>query len=190
MSDTAETDESLVERYAGGEVAAFDALYRRHELRIWRYLVRQVGNRATAEELMQEVWFAVARDAPRFQPRARFTTWLFTVARNRMLDALRSSRRTLSLDALGFESGAVLRQLSTEPGVGPLAAAMVRDQQGALAAALEQLPEEQRDAFLLRIEGELSIEEVASVTHSSFETTKSRLRYARAKLRELLQEHA
>jgi RNA polymerase sigma factor (sigma-70 family) len=190
MSDAAETDESLVERYAGGEVAAFDILYRRHELRIWRYLMRQVGNRATAEELMQEVWFAVARDAPRFQPRARFTTWLFTVARNRMLDAMRSSRRTLSLDSLGFDSGAVLAQLSTEPGVGPLHAAVVRDQQGALAAALAQLPEEQRDAFLLQIEGELSIEEVASVTHSSFETTKSRLRYARAKLRELLREHA
>jgi RNA polymerase sigma factor (sigma-70 family) len=190
MSDAGETDESLIERYARGEVAAFDALYRRHELRIWRYLMRQVGNRATAEELMQEVWFAVAREAQRFQPRARFTTWLFTVARNRMLDAMRSNRRTLSLDALGYESGAVLGHLSTEPSVGPLAAAVVRDEQGALAAALAQLPEEQRDAFLLQIEGELTIEEVASVTHSSFETTKSRLRYARSKLRQLLQEHA
>jgi len=190
MSDAGETDESLIERYAGGDVAAFDALYRRHELRIWRYLMRQVGNRATAEELMQEVWFAVARDAPRFQPRARFTTWLFTVARNRMLDTVRASRRTLSLEALGYESGAVLSQLSTEPSVGPLAAAVTRDQQGALATALAQLPEEQRDAFLLQIEGELSIEEVASITHSSFETTKSRLRYARSKLRELLREHA
>lgn len=189
MSDAGETDERLIERYAGGDVAAFDLLYRRHEMRIWRYLMRQVGNRATAEELMQEVWFAVARDAPRFQPRARFTTWLFTVARNRMLDAVRSRRRTLSLEALGYESGALLGHLSTEPGVGPLAAAMVRDEHGALAAALAQLPEEQRDAFLLQVEGELSIEEVAGVTRSSFETTKSRLRYARSKLRELLREH-
>ncbi len=190
MSDAGETDESLIERYAGGDVAAFDTLYGRHERRIWGYLMRQVGNRATAEELMQEVWFAVARDAPRFQPRARFTTWLFTVARNRMLDAVRSSRRTVSLEAVGYESGAVLAQLSTAPGVGPLAAAVARDEHGALAAALAQLPAEQRDAFLLQIEGELSIEEVASVTHSSFETTKSRLRYARSRLRELLREHA
>jgi RNA polymerase sigma factor (sigma-70 family) len=190
MAEPDETDESLIGRYAAGDVAAFDTLYRRHELRIWRYLMRQAGNRATAEELMQEVWFAVARDAPRFQPRARFTTWLFTVARNRMLDAARAGRRTLSLDALGYESQAVLGQLSTEPGVGPLAAAVVRDEQGALAAALAQLPEEQRDAFLLQVEGELSIEEVASVTHSSFETTKSRLRYARSKLRALLREYA
>jgi RNA polymerase sigma-70 factor (ECF subfamily) len=190
MSDAGETDESLIERYAGGEVAAFDILYHRHEMRIWRYLMRQVGNRATAEELMQEVWFAVARDAPRFQPRARFTTWLFTVARNRMLDAVRSSRRTLSLEAVGYESGALLGRLSTEPGSGPLAAAMVHDEHGALAAALAQLPAEQRDAFLLQVEGELSIEEVAGVTRSSFETTKSRLRYARSKLRGLLREHA
>src|SRR5277367_6758430 len=104
MSDAGETDESLIERYAGGEAAAFDVLYRRHEMRIWRYLMRQVGNRATAEELMQEVWFAVARDAPRFERRASFTTWLFTVARNRMLDALRASRRTVSLESLGYES--------------------------------------------------------------------------------------
>jgi RNA polymerase sigma factor (sigma-70 family) len=190
MSEADETDESLIGRYAAGDVAAFDTLYRRHEARIWSYLLRQGGNRATAEELMQEVWFAVARDAPRFEPRARFTTWLFTVARNRMLDAARSSRRIVSLDALGYESGALLGQLSTEPAVGPLAAAVVSDERGVLAAALAQLPEEQRDAFLLQVEGELSVEEVASITHSSFETTKSRLRYARSKLRELLREYA
>ncbi len=190
MSDTLESDESLIGRYVRGDCAAFDMLYRRHEMRIWRYLERNVGNRATADELMQEVWFAVARDAPRFEPRARFTTWLFTVARNRMIDAQRARRPHLSLETLGYESGVVLQQLSTEPSVGPLAAALVRDQAGALATALAQLPQEQREAFLLQIEGDLSVEEVAAITHSSFETTKSRLRYARAKLRELLSEYA
>ena len=57
----------LIGRYARGDAAAFDALYRRHEMRIWRYLVRNVGNQATAEELTQEVWFAVAREAPRYR---------------------------------------------------------------------------------------------------------------------------
>ncbi len=69
MSDPAESDEALLGRYARGDAAAFAALYRRHEMRIWRYLERNVGNRASAEELMQEVWFAVARDAGRYQPR-------------------------------------------------------------------------------------------------------------------------
>jgi RNA polymerase sigma-70 factor (ECF subfamily) len=189
MSDTGESDETLIGRFARGEAAAFTVLYRRHEMRTWRYLQRNVGNPATAEELMQEVWFAVARDARRYQPTAKFITWLFTIARNRMIDSLRSSRRQLSLESLGYESPPVVEQLTTEPSVGPLAAAVVRDQSAALGAALAQLPREQRDAFLLQLEGDLSIEEVARITGSSFETTKSRLRYARAKLRELLSEH-
>jgi len=189
MSDSGESDEVLMSRYARGEVAAFTVLYNRHELRTWRYLERNVGNRATAEELLQEVWFAVARDASRYQPTSKFTTWLFTIARNRMIDALRVARRQLSLDSLGYEAPAVLEQLTTEPSVGPLAAAVVRDQAQALSEALAQLPREQRDALLLQLEGELSVEEVAQITGSSFEATKSRLRYARTKLRELLSEH-
>ena len=73
-------------------------------MRVWRYLERNVGNRATADELMQEVWFAVAREAPRYQPAARFTTWLFTIAHNRMIDSIRTSRRHMSLDTLGYEA--------------------------------------------------------------------------------------
>lgn len=190
MSDSGESDEALIARYARGEVAAFARLYRRHEMRIWRYLERNVGNRASADELMQEVWFAVVRDAPRFVPAARFTTWLFTIARNRMIDAQRSRRRQLNLESLGDPAQPVIPQLTTEPRVGPLAAALVREQASALNEALAQLPHEQRDAFLLHVEGELSVEEVAKVTQSSFETTKSRLRYARARLRELLSEYA
>ena len=87
MNDANLSDETLMARYARGDAGAFNALYRRHELRIWRYIERNVGSRATAEELMQEVWFAVARDAERYRPTARFTTWLFTIARNRLIDA-------------------------------------------------------------------------------------------------------
>src|SRR5271169_3582348 len=99
MTDASESDQALMGRYARGDAAAFDALYRRHEMRVWRYLVRHVGNRSTADELMQEVWFAVARDAPRYRPSARFTTWLFTIAHNRMIDSMRTSRRQTSLEA-------------------------------------------------------------------------------------------
>jgi RNA polymerase sigma-70 factor (ECF subfamily) len=190
MADPAPSDEVLLGRYARGEAAAFAVLYRRHEARIWRYLLRNVGNRATAEELMQEVWFAVAREAARYEPTARFTTWLFTIARNRMLDAVRIGRRQVSLDALGYDAAPVIEQLATAPAAGPLAATLVSEAGAALAHALGALPAEQRDAFLLHVEGELSVEEVAAVTASSFETTKSRLRYARAKLRERLSEFA
>jgi RNA polymerase sigma factor (sigma-70 family) len=189
MTNDGESDEALMGRYARGDVAAFELLYRRHEMRVWRYLERNVRNRATADELMQEVWFAVAREAPRYQPSARFTAWLFTIAHHRMIDLIRTSRREVSLEAVGYEANAVAEQLTADPSAGPFAAVVTQEQVGSLLQALTALPEEQREAFLLQIEGDLSVEEIAAVTGASFETTKSRLRYARAKLRELLKEY-
>ena len=120
MRDADESDEQLLRRYVHGDASAFETLYRRHELRVWRYLERNVGNRATADELMQEVWFAVAREAPRYRPNARFTTWLFTIARNRMIDSIRTTRPQLSLETVGYEAEPVVAHLTTEPSVGPL----------------------------------------------------------------------
>jgi RNA polymerase sigma-70 factor (ECF subfamily) len=81
-------------------------------------------------------------------------------------------------------------QLTADPSSGPLAAAVAHEQSSALARALAELPAEQRDAFLMQIEGDLSVEDIAAITGVSFETSKSRLRYARTKLRDLLREHA
>jgi RNA polymerase sigma factor (sigma-70 family) len=188
MTNAGESDEALMARYARGDAAAFELLYGRHEMRTWRYLERNVGNRATADELMQEVWFAVARDAPRYVPSARFTTWLFAIAHNRMIDWMRTSRRQTSLDAPGHEAGSVA--IAADPSSSPLAAAVASEQAVALMRALAQLPAEQRNVFLMQIEGDLSVEEIAAMTDTSFETAKSRLRYARTKLRELLKEYA
>ena len=190
MTDKGESDESLIGRYARGDASAFEILYRRHEMRTWRYLERNVGNRAIADELMQEVWFAVATNAARYEPTAQFTTWLFRIAHNRMIDSVRARRPQMSLDSIGYEADAVVQQLTSDPNVGPLAAVVARDEATALNQAIAQLPQEQREAFLLQMEGELSVEEIAAITNSSFETTKSRLRYARTKLRELLSEYA
>src|SRR5258708_32438603 len=123
MPATDESDEALMARYGRGDAAAFELLYRRHEMRIWRYLERNVGNRATADELMQEGWFAVARDATRYEASARFTTWLFTIAHNRMIASIRTGRRHTSLETLGYEAESEGQQLSADPDAGPLAAA-------------------------------------------------------------------
>src|SRR5690606_39891788 len=85
-------------RYAAGDVAAFQALYDRHEQPLWRFLLRLARNRADAEELMQETWFAVTREAPRFRPDGRFAPWLYSIARNRAIDRHRAARPRLSLD--------------------------------------------------------------------------------------------
>jgi RNA polymerase sigma factor (sigma-70 family) len=190
MTHPEERDEELMARYAGGEALAFEALYRRHEMRVWRYLERNTRNRATADELMQDVWFSVARDAGHYQPTARFSTWLFTIAHNRMVDSIRAQVRQTSLDVLGFEAESVIDKLIAEPNASPMAAAVARDQASALTRAVEALPDDQREAFLLQVEGDLSVEDIAAITKSSFETTKSRLRYARMKLRESLKEYA
>jgi RNA polymerase sigma factor (sigma-70 family) len=189
MKPVEDSDESLMARFARGEAAAFEVLYRRHEMRIWRYLKRHVGNRECANELMQEVWFGVARDAPRYQPTARFTTWLFTLAHNRMVDWFRSRRPLESLDALGIDAAEITRNTALDD-TEPFAATLARDQMAALFDALRQLPQDQREVFVLQIEGDLSVEEIARITGTAFETTKSRLRYARTKLRELLKEYA
>jgi RNA polymerase sigma factor (sigma-70 family) len=183
-----DTDEALMARYASGDVGAFESLYRRHELRIWRYLQRNVRNRATADELLQEVWFAVARDATRYRPTAKFTSWLYSIAHHRMIDSIRSGRPHASLESLMQASA--LPGLAADAGAGPLAQVVALDEMDAMLDAISSLPQEQREAFLLQVEGDLSVDEIATITHTSFETAKSRLRYARSRLRELLKEHA
>jgi RNA polymerase sigma factor (sigma-70 family) len=184
-----DSDEALIARYAGGDVDAFERLYRRHEMPVWRYLQRNVRNHASADDLLQEVWFAVARDAPRYTPTSRFTSWLFAIAHHRMIDFIRTRRQHTSLDSL-LQGGEAVPGLATDPRAGPLALATSQDEAGAIVHALSCLPNEQREAFLLQIEGDLSVEEIAAITGASFETAKSRLRYARNRLRELLKEYA
>ena len=188
-----ETDENLMARFGRGEAAAFEFLYRRHESRVFRYLQRNVKNEATANDLMQEVWFAVVRGAANYQPTAKFTTWLFTIAHNRTVDMIRANHRLQSLDAgddADPEASSPLERLAIEAKLEPLAQVQSQDEAAALLSAVAQLPAEQRSAFLLQAEGDLSVEEIADATGSNFETVKSRLRYARAKLRQLLWEYA
>jgi RNA polymerase sigma factor (sigma-70 family) len=188
MDSVALSDEALMQRYAAGDTKSFEALYQRHEMRVWRYLQRSVRNAAIVDELMQDVWFSVAREATRYQPTARFSTWLFTIAHNRMVDAIRTHRPQVSLEALGSEGGPAAEWMD-DPQRGPHAGAVAQQQAEALNRAVAALPEEQREAFLLHVEGELTVDDIAVVTVCSFETAKSRLRYARSKLRELLKEY-
>jgi RNA polymerase sigma factor (sigma-70 family) len=193
MSPSQETDEDLMARFARGDVDAFENLYRRHELRVFRYLHRNLRNEAGANDLMQEVWFAVVRNAVSYQPTAKFTTWLFTIAHNRMVDMIRATSRLQSLDAgdsAAVDGSSLLDSLAADPKLEPPAEVQSQHEAAALLNAVAQLPPEQRSAFLLQAEGELSVEEIAAATGSSFETVKSRLRYARAKLRQLLWEYA
>jgi len=190
MSSAATSDEALIASYAAGDVAAFEQLYLRHELPLWRYLVRQCRDRAAAEELMQEVWFAVTREAPRFRRDGRFLPWLYTIARHRVIDRHRAERPTQSLDAASDEAEPLGAQIEDVHSPSPLAASEQMEQGRAILAALSHLPSEQREVFVLQAEADLSLDDIARITGTTFETAKSRLRYARDKLKALLREHA
>jgi RNA polymerase sigma-70 factor (ECF subfamily) len=183
------SDESLMLAYGLGDPLAFDRLYARHRGPVFRYLLRHLGERAVAEELHQEVWLRVVRGRSTYEPAAKFTTWLYTVARSRLVDHWRASRhaRLLSLD--DDDSEPPLEPVSDPDQTGhddPLEAA-VRIQTGMrLQDALAALPPAQRDAFLLHIEAGLAIAEIAALARVGEETVKSRLRYAYARLRRTL----
>lgn len=184
------TDEALMQSFARGHVNSFEQLYDRHETGVWRFVFRSVQNQAVADDLVQELWFAVARTATSYEPTAKFKTWLFTMARNRVIDHVRTAKNHASIDAENDEGESAFSDLAADSRLGPLRQVSSRQQAKALLDAIEQLPEDQREAFLMQAEGDMSVEEIAVAVGVSFETAKSRLRYARSKLKVLLADFA
>lgn len=184
------SDEQLMHAFVAGDARAFETLYDRHALPVWRFVQRSVNNSALADDLVQDVWFRLARQAPAYEARARFRTWLFTLAHHRLVDHWRTHKNHTSLDAQTEEGATLADTLAAASGFGPERQLTSREQAQALLDALAALPAVQREAFLLQAEGGLSLAEIAQTTGVSQETAKSRLRYARARLRETLEAHA
>jgi RNA polymerase sigma factor (sigma-70 family) len=183
LTDAA-SDENLLAAYAAGDARAFAQLYDRHERPVYRYFLRQGASPAQADDLLQETWLAVVRNAASFEPRAKFSTWLYTIARHKMVDHWRGRDDTLSLDeAANDPDGDAPLEIDAGPAHRPDVQAMSRAQARAFVDAVEQLPPAQKEAFLLQAEEGLSLEEIAAVTSAGHETVKSRLRYAMARLR-------
>ena len=185
-----ETDEALMLAWQAGDAAAFDRIYERHRGGVFRYLLRHCRDRATAEELHQDVWLKLVAARSTFQAAARFTTWLYAVARNRMIDHWRMNpaRRYVSLDDDGNEHTIEAPLEDVSPTANPERAASALQEGALLVAALESLPAAQRDAFLLHVEAGLAVSEIAVLTDAPPETVKSRLRYAYKRLRATLGE--
>jgi len=174
-------------RFAGGDAAAFDVLYARHRGGVFRYLLRQCQNRATAEELFQDVWMNLVHARSRYQVQAKFATYLYTLAHNRLIDYFRRHKR-LHLVPLSDEDTDPV-ELPASPALQPERNAQAREQAARLLQLVAELPEVQREAFLLHEEGELSLQDIAQVTGANRETVKSRLRYAMDKLREGMKDY-
>jgi RNA polymerase sigma-70 factor (ECF subfamily) len=183
-NDSAEgSDEALMLAYGAGDVAAFEALYARHRVRLYRFLLRQLRDGALADELFQDIWQRVIAAREGWRPEALFTTWLFRIAHNRLADHWRAlQHRPPAPDNADERTERVPDPDTPERSLSEF------EQRRRLQCALDELPEDQREVILLRLEQELTLEEIGEVTGVGRETVKSRLRYAMDKLRTRLSE--
>ncbi len=180
-------------RYRDGDVRAFEVLVTRHRRPVYNFIFRFVRDAAQAEDLLQETFLRLIKGADAYEKQAKFTTWLYTIARNLCVDASRRGkhRKAASLDAPinGEEDGAALIDLVAGGGPAVDRQAISRELAVRIRRAVEALPDEQREIFLLREVNDLQFNEIAEIVGVPENTVKSRMRYALEKLREALEEY-
>jgi RNA polymerase sigma factor (sigma-70 family) len=177
-------DGALMLAWAGGDAAAFTELYARHKGPLYRFLLKTVKDRAVADELFQETWSRVIAARQRYRVEAKFSTWLLQIAHNLIVDSFRRTRPQADAE----ETDEVMRMLDAPDHERPEQVLSEFEQRRRLQLALETLPDDQREAFVLRMESGLALADIAQITGAGQETVKSRLRYAFAKIREKLAE--
>ncbi len=181
-------DEELMLAYAGGDPAAFDALYQRHEAGLYRFVRRLLGaaGAAQADEVFQDTWLRIVAARASFRPQcAAWRTWAFTIAHNLAMDRLRVGGREIGLESDDSGDDPLDWLMASLDRVAPSSEDLVfwRAAGAQLLHCLEALPAAQRAAFLLHHEDGASVEDLAERLALPFETAKSRLRYALKKLR-------
>lgn len=166
--------------FKAGDLMAFNLLYARHKGPTYRYLLRQCSDKSQADDLMQELWGKLIKAKDTYQPSAKFTTWIYTIAHNTVIDYIRQNKQVL-LEDNEQDIESTIDNTNT-----PTANAENQQQQRDINRCLNKLPHAQREAFLLKQETDMSLTQIAEVVESSFEATKSRLRYAYDGLRKCL----
>ena len=172
------SDEQLMLDWVAGDMAAFEALYGRHRTRLYRFLMRHLRDAALADEFFQDIWQKVIGARAGWAPDAPFGTWLYRIAHNRLGDHWRALKYRPAAPVDADERAARIPDPET-----PERHLSEFEQRRRLQLALDALPPEQREVIVLRLEQELSLEEIGAITGVGRETVKSRLRYAMDKLR-------
>jgi RNA polymerase sigma-70 factor (ECF subfamily) len=188
-----DSDESLMLRYRDGDVRAFEVLVTRHRKPVYNFILRFVRDGAHAEDVLQETFLRLVKSADSYEKTAKFTTWMYTIARNLCVDAARRGkhRKAASLDApVGADDdGATLMDMVASSEAGADRNTINRELALRIRKAIDALPEEQREIFLLREVSDLQFNEIAQIVGIPENTVKSRMRYALEKLREALEEY-
>lgn len=186
-------DEDLMVQYQQGEVRAFEILLTRHKKPVFNFILRYVGDRETAEDLLQETFMRVIKGADAYKRQAKFTTWLYTIARNLCVDQTRrrKHRRHASLDAPMSASDDSGTLLDVIPGKEMMSdrKSVNKELHETMQRAIEALSEEQREVFLMREFLDMPFKQIAEVVGVPENTVKSRMRYALEKLRLELDEY-
>ncbi|MBC7172001.1 MAG: RNA polymerase sigma factor [Polyangiaceae bacterium] len=188
-------DEILLERFNEGHVDAFEELLARYRRPVFNFVLRSVRDVGRAEEILQEVFLRVVQRSGEFRGHSKFSTWLYTIARNQCIDHGRKMafRRHASLDAPSHASegdqGPTLLDRVASQGPGSDREAIGRQLKEAIERAIEELPEEQREVFLMRQVQNLAFKDIATVVGTSENTVKSRMRYALERLQGALAEY-
>ncbi|MBF0266042.1 MAG: sigma-70 family RNA polymerase sigma factor [Gammaproteobacteria bacterium] len=186
------TDEQLIQQFCQGDMKAFEDLYLRHKDPLYRYLFRQVSNKDLSDELHQDVWAKIIKQANQFNQLSSFKTWLYKIAHNHMIDYFRANKFRSQFDNKNNSETVDDEHKDNEQAcetINQSPEAEIQNQQlkQEIFAAVEQLPNEQKEVFLLHEHGGFNIKSIASITNNSQEATKSRLRYAIKKLRDKLE---
>lgn len=186
------SDEELIGAYKNGKVEAFRVLVERHERPVYRFCLRSLGNPEAAADATQEVFLRVVRNAPRWEQKAKFTTWLYTIARNYCIDEARKGRfrKTESLNEPAHRDSDGSEERQDRVAAETPSSDLVLEQRRTRAVIDETvatLPEEQREVFCLREYSGLSFKEIADAVGANENTVKSRMRYALTALRKALE---
>jgi RNA polymerase sigma-70 factor (ECF subfamily) len=177
------SDEQLMLQYAKGDALAFEQLYARHKGGLYRYCLRQINNSAKAEECFQEVWMKLVNSRTNYQPKALFTTYLYRIAQNHIIDTFRKNKKLQLEVELEEEFHTDVVELESSD----ISSGLVKQKQyQALRYQIHCLPLDQKTALLLQMDAGLSLEEIANVLDCGRETVKSKLRYATKRLKDML----
>ncbi len=188
--DDPDRDVRLMERVRNGDLDAFRDLVEAHEQRVVGTITRMLGDEIEAEDIAQQVFVRVWKSAVRWEPTAKFTTWLYTILRNLVFNESRRRARhpARSLDA-AVEDGEHPQQFADRNVKAPDTTLLDAEMQDAIERAIQELPEAQRMAVIMRRYQDVSYEEIAEVLDLTVPAVKSLLFRARTELREKLQAY-
>ncbi|GAA0785560.1 RNA polymerase subunit sigma-24 [Shewanella aestuarii] len=170
------TDEQLMLAYQAGNISAFEQLYKKHKGPLYRYFVRQLRDNTLAEDLYQEVWGKVIKAVASYQVSAKFTTWLYKIAHNLIIDHIRAVKPLDDTQALGEDQ--TMDSFNAVIDVEPEQQLQQQQQAKLLQGCIDLLPAVQKEAFLLNVELGLTAAVISDIANVTLEATKSRIRYA------------